>query len=175
MMKTKQTKQKRDKDQDRIEIRQKKVFRLHLQGVSIATIAESLNITTRTVDRDLQAFRNRRAKWLEAQIKKFDVTAYWAKRIEALEHLIEVNYGHLAESDAKDRVRLSSEIREIYKELDLLYRSAGIKTSLVDPEDLASETIQFVFAGEKGKQPESPFEMTTKALLKKREEKKKRE
>ncbi len=160
----------KNKDEHRIEMRQKQVFILHLQGVSIPMIAEALKVNTRTIDRDLSAFRENKVKWLNEQIKKFNVEEYWVKRIEVMENIIKTNWSHLAESDARDRVRLSAEIRECYKEMDLLLRSAGVKTTLVDPNDIAQDTIKIIYQG-----TESPVQTRNRILLAKREERRKRE
>lgn len=140
---TKAVKERERLTHDRREERQRQVFIMSLKGVTWQSIADHFDVDVRTITNDFKIIKEKRKKWLREQVKKFDVEAYWVERITKLRELEEQLWAFMSESDS-DRSRLSKELRETQKELDMCLRSAGIKTSDVKPEDAAISTLRII-------------------------------
>ncbi len=144
-MEKKKVKKGRGKDAEsiKIDLRRQRVFEMRAKGLSIAIIAEALDVTTRTVDKDVLAIKEKEMAWLEKSRKNFDADSYWLSRKKNVEMRIKEMWVGLSEQKT-DRSAVSKEMRELYAELDVTLRAMGLITTKVDPELLVTDTIKII-------------------------------
>ncbi len=127
----------------KVELRQQKVFELRLKGLSISRIAEVLNVSNRTVCRDLEIIYKAEKNWVKKQVKSFDRDIYWIERKSEIEFMIRELWVALVEQRT-DRATVAKTIIELRNELDKCLKSVGIKTIVVDPDENITDTIRII-------------------------------
>ena len=132
-----------ESDKIKIDARRQRVFEMKSKGLSNAIIAEALDVTTRTIDQDVAALREKEIEWLNKARANFDADSYWLDRKKNVEMRIKEMWVGLAEQKT-DRSAISKEMRELYAELDMTLRAMGLITTKVDPEKLITDTIRIV-------------------------------
>lgn len=132
-----------ESDKIKIDARRQRVFEMKSKGLSSAIIAEALDVTTRTIEKDVAALRQDELDWLNKARKKFDADSYWLDRKKNVEMRIKEMWVGLSEQKT-DRSAVSKEMRELYAELDMTLRAMGLITTKVDPDSLITDTIRIV-------------------------------
>lgn len=131
------------KERDRIELRQSKVYEMRLKGLKIREIASALNVTGRTIKKDMVAIDDKLVEAVNRDIEKFNSKLHWKERADEVRLMIRELWPALIESKS-DRSNIPKAIIELWTWYEKCMRNAGIKMTDVKPEDLITDTIRII-------------------------------